>query len=707
MKSIKFKSTVRKIGKYSRYLPRQIFTRELHNGEGKSRDWVLYSRSENSIYCFYCLLFAKNKTAFSHQGKGYTNWKKCVEYVKNHEKNQIHLKSVELWFSKQIDNLETVDKQLKIEILKEESYWQQVLRRLIDTIIFLSSRGLAFRGDNQILGSGHNGNYLGCLELIAKFDPLLSTHIDKYANKGKGNVSYLSNTICDDLILSMTKTVLENIANETKISKYFSLIVDSTPDVSKVDQLTVAIRYILPDGSPVERFLGFLPSVGHKAKDMELAILQKFSDLGIDIRNCRGQSYDNAQNMSGIYNGLQARIKKSSCTAEFVPCSAHSLNLVGSFAADETSVGNRFFMTTQSLFTFFSGSTSRWMILENEINSIPNATMLKNLCPTRWSSRYFVCKSIKNGYNGIVVALKNISEDVSQRPATRYEALALFKKIKNLEFTFMLVLWTPVLERFNMTSKSVQSVNIDLSSVVKLYESLKLYICELRNNFETILNEAISICEKDLFPNESRRQKRRTTFFDEGDAEDSVFSEKENMKNKTFFPIIDGLISNLNNRKEAYNELNEKFGFFLNLKDMDQTELRLKAEKLISIYEDDLGIDFVEELIQFKQIVSCMPESQKNSFHALLKTLIKYNITNTFPSIEIALKIFTCLPCSNASGERSFSVLKRVKTYLRSSLANEKTSSLSLLCMESEFVKSIDWSTLVQRFAKEKARKKL
>jgi hypothetical protein len=52
----------------------------------------------------------------------------------------------------------------------------------------------------------------------------------------------------------MTKTVLENIVHEIKISKYFSTIVDFAPDISKVDQLTVAVRYILPDGSPVERF---------------------------------------------------------------------------------------------------------------------------------------------------------------------------------------------------------------------------------------------------------------------------------------------------------------------------------------------------------------------------------------------------------------------------------------------------------------------
>jgi len=64
------------------------------------------------------------------------------------------------------------------------------------------------------------------------------------------------------------------------------------------------------------------------------------------------------------------------------------------------------------------------------------------------------------------------------------------------------------------------------------------------------------------------------------------------------------------------------------------------------------------------------------------------------------------MPCSNASGERSFSVLKRVKNYLRSSLANKKTSALSILSIEDEVVRSIDWIDIVEKFAKLKARKK-
>jgi len=55
---------------------------------------------------------------------------------------------------------------------------------------------------------------------------------------------------------------------------------------------------------------------------------------GIDIMNCRGQTYDNASNMAGKYSGMQARIMQENPHAIFVPCAAHSLNLIGGNAVD-------------------------------------------------------------------------------------------------------------------------------------------------------------------------------------------------------------------------------------------------------------------------------------------------------------------------------------------------------------------------------------
>ncbi|KAL4085003.1 hypothetical protein QTP88_027852 [Uroleucon formosanum] len=406
--------------------------------------------------------------------------------------------------------------------LQEVQVRDQINARNMPVVNVDATKGLAFRGDNETIGSKFNGNYLGCLELLSKFDPFLANHIDKYSNKGRGNVSYLSSRICDEFIDLMNKTVLQCIVKEIKISKYFSIIVDSTPDVTK-------------------RFIGFLPSVGHKAREMELELLKLFKNLDIDMINCRDQSFDNASNMSGIYNGLQVRIKQKSSTAEFVPCSAHSLNLVGTFAAELTSMGNTFFLRSQNLYTFFSASTSRWNILSKELDKISNAQLLKNLCPTRWSSRHSVCKSIKKGYVGVLAALEMLYNDSNQRNSVKHEAKSIYNKIKSLDFVFLLVVWMPILERFDKTSKSLQLINIDLSCVVSLYDSLET------------------------------RTKRRNIFFDEEPSGEVIFSNSDKMKNETFIPIIDALILQLNKRKEAYTKLYDKFGFFSDMENIEVT----------------------------------------------------------------------------------------------------------------------------------------
>ncbi|GFX17273.1 uncharacterized protein TNCV_1064751 [Trichonephila clavipes] len=50
---------------------------------------------------------------------------------------------------------------------------------------------------------------------------------------------------------------------------------------------------------------------------------------GLLLDNGRGQSFDNAANTSGRYNDVQAVPKEKNKFANYVPCTAHSLNLVG------------------------------------------------------------------------------------------------------------------------------------------------------------------------------------------------------------------------------------------------------------------------------------------------------------------------------------------------------------------------------------------
>lgn len=205
---------------------------------------------------------------------------------------------------------------------------------------------------NELLGNCQDGNYLGILELLAEFDPLLRSHLENYGNKGKGHTSYFSSTIWDKFISLLAAEVRAKILQEIKRDKYYALIVDSTPDVSHLDQLTIIIRCIDETGAARERFLAFLENVGHKSKEMAEAVLDFLKSHGMIILDCRSQTYNNASNMTGIYKGLRSLIIALNSLAEFVPCGAHSLNLVLEHSAGSSSEIVRFFMFVQNIYFF-------------------------------------------------------------------------------------------------------------------------------------------------------------------------------------------------------------------------------------------------------------------------------------------------------------------------------------------------------------------
>jgi len=89
--------------------------------------------------------------------------------------------------------------------------------------------------------------------------------------------------------------------------------------------------------------------------------------------------------MSGKYKGLQAHVKNKCNLAVYIPCSAHSLNLVGVHSDDFCIEAVSFFGFLQCIFNFFSGSTHRWDILTNTLdkNVKGRLLVLKSLGQTR------------------------------------------------------------------------------------------------------------------------------------------------------------------------------------------------------------------------------------------------------------------------------------------------------------------------------------
>lgn len=251
---------------------------------------------------------------------------------------------------------------MRRQISVETEYWQEVLKRVISVIKFLASRGLPFRGDEEAFGVNNNGNYLGILELISEHDPFLRNHIEMHGNKGSGRPSYLSTTICNELITQMNTNLTNLIITQIKEAKYYSIIMDSTPDLSKTDQMAIVLRYCTPTRVN-ERLVELCPFDNHKGQSLYFILEDYLKNVGLNIEDCRGQSYDNAANMSGKYEGLQSYVKNKNNLAVYITCTAHSLNLVGVHSVDCCIEAVSFFGFVQMLYNFFTGSIHRWKIL--------------------------------------------------------------------------------------------------------------------------------------------------------------------------------------------------------------------------------------------------------------------------------------------------------------------------------------------------------
>lgn len=76
-----------------------------------------------------------------------------------------------------------------------------------------------------------------------------------------------------------------------------------------------------------------------------------------------------------------------------------------------------------------------------------------------------------------------------------------------------------------------------------------------------------------------------------------------------------------------------------------------------------------------------------------------------FPNTWTALRILLTIPVTVAKGERSFSKLKLIKTYFRSTLAEEKLSNLAILSIENDIVESLPKDDLINKFEALKTRK--
>ena len=113
------------------------------------------------------------------------------------------------------------------------------------------------------------------------------------------------------------------------------------------------------------------------------------------------------------------------------------------------------------------------------------------------------------------------------------------------------------------------------------------------------------------------------------------------------------------------------------------------CQKFYETLSDINPVEMNEELERFVVIVKENKEDLKTA-NDFLSYIYRKHMLEVYPNLPIALRVLLTCPVSVAGAERSFSKMKLIKTFHRSTMMDERLTPLATISIESSCVRDLD-----------------
>lgn len=605
----------------------------------KKIKWLCGCETRNALFCFPCLLYGGD-TVWTQSG--FRNINRIKEKCEKHQNSRKHMDNIisfsllgQVNISEQLSEAYRTSKMKHNEQVKKK---REILLKIINCIKCCGKFELSLRGHNESDSSESPGVFKGLINFIATFDPSLQKHLDSNS-VFKGT----SKTIQNELLQCMLEVCQDHIASEISETSYVAVMADDTTDVSEHTQTVIVFRYELR-GILYERFWGFFTPENATADGLSKCLLNEIKRvLKNDLNKLIAQTYDGANVMKGKQGGVQYKIQQVFQYANFIHCYAHQLNLIMKHITSSIKSVRLFFANLSGIATFFSKSLQRLAILDKHVNvHIPRSSN------TRWN---FNIRTVNTVFENKDHLLKCFEELQSLRTSdkTIQASTGLLALLKNETFIFWLGLFHKIMPHVEILYNQMQSRNVDANKIQRALNTFYEAISKIRNSEScesastSKVMESIEVCDRICVEAKER------------------------------FAFTNHLIA----AKLFYQENFESFHKGLptyEIKETCKVYPFLVQEKL----ETELQIFyFRKEFHNFNGLLS------------LLNALNEENLASVFSETIKLIKILVTIPMTTAEPERCFSTLKRVKSYLRNTMNQERLTALSMISIEKNMISQI------------------
>ena len=538
---------------------------------------------------------------------------------------------------------------------------------------FLLRQGLAIRGHTE-----DEGHLRQLLQLIR----------EEGSSKIKINKEYLSPVVVNEQIRIIGHSILRELLTNIREAEYFAVLADETCDASQKEQLSVCIRWVDSNFTIHEDLIGFVHMIRTDADTLSKAIMDVLVRCSLPLSKCRGQGYDGAAAMMGHLRGVAARLRQEEPAALHVHCWAHCLNLCLQDVAKSCHLVRDSLCLVSEISHLIRNSPKRSAVFQKLKDQVSqDSPGLRPLCPTRWTVRTAAIQGALSNYQALVQTMTEISETCHDEYGTK--AKGLLNQLEKFEVYFGLELSHTI---FSSTEQLyVQQITIDEACTAANVVTKFLQHQREDATFSSFYERVQDTCKK-LVGAEPRLPRYRVPprRLDSGNAAHR-YADPQAYYRRAYREAFD-LVMNEMQRRFDQDTLQVPRNIektLIEAANWNGTEPQVQVSKQVAhLYQKDIDFDRLQrQLNMLSELVNVANENPR--FNSGLKKVTSVRTVVDimqetpggklmFGKIRKLAQILMTIPVSTATAERSFSALRRLKTYLRSTMTQQRLNSIAL-----------------------------
>ena len=508
----------------------------------------------------------------------------------------------------------------------------------------------------------------------------------------KKTEKYTSHEVQNEILELMALRVLREICEFLHSTEFYTVMIDECTDVSNQEQVAIILRWVDDQLTPHEEFIGLYAVPSIDSSMLVSIIKDTLVRMNLSLSKLRGQCYDGASNMRGVRNGVAKQLQDVESRAIYIHCYGHSLSLAASDAIQHCKLMKTSLETTHEITKLVKYSPRREGLFDQIKGELtPDSPGVRVLCPMRWTVRAASMHSVIQNYS-VLQELWEKAVDVVRDTETIARIRGVAAQMTSFDFFFGLVLGEMLLRHCDNLSKTLQNPHLSAAEGQTVADMTKRTLATLRaeDQFELFWEKVRKMTsELDVKEPQLPRRRKVPLRYESGKAPAEYHSTPKVYYRQIFYEALDLITQAIESRFDQPGYRTYRCLEDLVLKAANKEDYSEELKAVTSVYGSDIDAPTLQTQLQ---VLSANVSEKVTNVHDIIAYLRKLSSAEQrlLSAVIVVIKLILVLPATNASSERSFSAMRRIKSYLRSTMSQGRLNHIMVLSVHKDLTDKLN-----------------